>query len=116
MRRRNEKHLAFLRTLPCVICNDPTATEACHVRFSDLRIGKHNPGVGEKPDDRFCLPMCGKHHREQHQGNERAFWKRYGIDPILTALAIYSVSGDADEAELIMKFARDRFDNILAAG
>lgn len=116
MRQHDEKHLAFLRTLPCVICDDPTSTEAAHIRFADIRIGKDNPGVGQKPDDKYALPQCGKHHREQHSGNERAFWKRYGIDAILTALAIYSVSGDAQEAELIMKFARNGYANILAAG
>lgn len=106
MRRRDEKHLAFIRTLPCIICDDPTSTQACHIRFADLRIGKDNPGVGQKPDDRFTLPQCGKHHREQHSMNEREFWKQYGIDAVLTALAIYSVSGDAQEAEYIMSNLR----------
>jgi hypothetical protein len=42
--------------------------------------------------------MCGRHHREQHSGNERKFWTRYGIDPIRVALALYEISGDIDEA------------------
>ena len=70
--------------------------------MSDARISKVNPGVGQKPHDFFTLPLCGKHHREQHTGNELAFWKRYGIDPILLALSIYAVTGDAEEAERIM--------------
>jgi hypothetical protein len=71
--------------------------------MSDARIGKVNPGVGQKPHDFFTLPLCGKHHREQHATAERAFWESCGnIDPIPLALAIYAVSGDAEEAERII--------------
>ena len=70
--------------------------------MSDARIAKKNPGVGARPDDKFTLPLCGKHHREQHTGNEQVFWNRYGIDPVLLALALYVVSGDAEEAERII--------------
>ena len=72
--------------------------------MTDGRIAKFNSGISQKPDDRFCLPLCGKHHREQHQiGDEKKFWKSYRTDPILLALAIYSISGDAEEAERIIR-------------
>ncbi len=115
MRRQNKKHLAFIRTLPCVICLDNTATEACHIRMEDARIAKPLTGMGIKPDDRFTLPMCGRHHREQHSMNEYKFWLMQAIDPVLTALALYSIFGDAEEAERIIN-AQHRWDNIMAAG
>ena len=113
MRRRDEKHLAWLRTLPCCICHDPTATEAAHVRMSDARIAKMATGIAIKPDDRFTVPLCSSHHREQHAGSERKFWQRFDRDPILLALALYSASGDLEEANRIMFGNRM---NILAAG
>src|SRR6476646_3259983 len=100
MRRRDEKHLAWLRTLPCCICGDPTSTEAAHIRMADARIGKPITGNSIKPDDRYVLPLCGLHHRMQHAVGERKFWQAsHEIpDPILTALALYSISGDVNEA------------------
>lgn len=92
-RQKIASHLAFLRTLPCLCCGDNTSTEAAHIRFSDARIVKMNAGVGAKADDFFCVPLCGQHHRQQHEiGDELVFWKRYGIDPILYALRLWSVS------------------------
>ena len=103
-RQHDEKHLAFIRQLPCIVCQDNTSVESCHIRMSDGRIAKQNPGIGAKPDDKYTLPLCGKHHREQHSMNEHEFWfVKYRIDPILTSLAIYSVSGDAEQAERIIK-------------
>jgi len=47
-RQHDEAHLQFIRGLPCLVCEDNTATEACHIRFSDCRAAKVNPGVGQK--------------------------------------------------------------------
>lgn len=115
MRQHNEKHLAFIRTLPCIICQDNTSVEAAHVRYSDARIGKVNPGVGQKPHDFFTLPLCHQHHmNEQHTMSERKFWQTYAIDPVLASLALYSVSGDVNEAMKIINACQP--ENILAAG
>lgn len=114
MRRKDEKHLTFIRTLECCICGDNTSTEAAHIRFADARIGKPITGNSIKPDDRFTLPLCGSHHREQHSTNERRFWSAQGMDPVLLSLALYSVSGEDEEASRIIRYARPA--NILAAG
>ena len=113
-RVHDEKHLAFIRQLPCLICNDNTATEAAHIRYSDARIGKVNAGVGAKPHDKYTVPLCGDCHRAQHtKGNERRFWNAVGIDPILIALELYSVSGKTEEAERIIY---GRLTSIMAVG
>ena len=104
MRRiKNEKHLAFIRSLPCVICADATATEAAHIRYADERAGKRQTGIGEKPSDQWTIPLCGNHHRAQHSMGEREFWKSVGADPILIALSLYSVSGDREAGEQIIQ-------------
>ena len=95
-RQKLGAHLDFLRGLPCIVCGDNTSTEAAHIRMSDGRIVKHNAGVAAKPDDFFCLPVCGRHHREQHTGSESKFWRNFGIDPVLFALRLWSVTGDHD--------------------
>ena len=73
--KRMPKYLKYIRTLPCVICNDHTTTEAAHVRFIAPC------GVGLKPSDEFTLPLCGAHHREQHRRGEELWWKSKGLDP-----------------------------------
>ena len=73
--KRMPKYLKYIRTLPCVICNDHTTTEAAHVRFIAPC------GVGLKPSDEFTLPLCGAHHREQHRRGEELWWKSKKLDP-----------------------------------
>ena len=84
-RERNERHLQFIRSLPCCICGDDTSTEAAHLRTNNLELGKDDFGWG-RPSDKWCLPLCGEHHREQHSMNEMMFWKKYQIDPFMLAL------------------------------
>jgi hypothetical protein len=102
-RQFDDKHLDFIRALPCVVCLDNVSVEAAHVRMSDRRAAKINAGVGQKPHDRWALPLCGKHHREQHGMNEGKFWDCVLIDPIFVALALYSVSGDMERGEMIIQ-------------
>jgi len=101
-RQHDPDHLAYLRTLPCCVCGDDTATEAAHIRFADPMIGKNNPGIGAKPDDKYALPVCGSDHRKQHEGSETQWWAKLGIDPVKVALALYAVSGDyADGCRIV---------------
>lgn len=97
------KHLAFIRQCPCLVCLDNTATEACHIRFTDRRAAKDNPGVGQKPHDFWTVPLCGKHHREQHSMNEERFWDGAMIDPLFVAMALYLNTGDIEAAEAIIQ-------------
>lgn len=108
-RQKNETHLAFIRTLPCLVCLDNVHTEAAHIRYSDARVAKPNAGVGAKPHDFYCVPLCNSHHALQHNvGDERTFWNGQGIDPIVTALALYAHSGDFERGTLIVANAQRR--------
>jgi hypothetical protein len=102
-RIENAKHLAFIRQLPCLVCGDNTATEAAHIRFGHALAWKRDVGKSEKPDDCWTLPLCGAHHREQHEGNERNFWMTHEIDPIFVALALWRVTGDVESGEAIIR-------------
>lgn len=102
-RQKDAGHLKFIRELPCCICGDPTSTEAAHIRYTEPKVAKENPGMQQKPSDAFTVPLCGKHHREQHTGNERAWWNGREIDPHYLALALYQVSGDTERGEKIIR-------------
>jgi hypothetical protein len=87
-RVRDERHLDYIRSLPCCICGDNTSTEAAHIRTSNLELDKDDFGWG-RPSDKWATPLCGAHHREQHaMGDEMAFWKKYGLDPFLIAITL----------------------------
>ena len=103
---KHAKHLDFIRQLPCLICEDNTTVEACHVKFADGRIAKLNSA--QRKDDTIVLPMCGKHHRAQHAISERGFWAGHGIDAVLTGLALYAASGDYQRGIDILKAARGK--------
>ena len=108
MRAKFPKHLDFIRQLPCVVCHDNTATEAAHLRYGDRRAAKPQTGMGIKPDDCWTLPLCSKHHAEQHTMGERIFWSRGAVDPVFLALALYRVSGDHELGEQIIGAAHVR--------
>lgn len=100
-------YLAFIRGLPCIICGSPF-TEAAHLRMMCRLAGKRETGMGEKPDDRWALPLCSIHHREQHQGNELAFWIRHGVQtPAFMSMAIQLTYPDTLEAEAIINIWRE---------
>lgn len=103
-------HLAFVRSLPCLITGMTRGVEAAHIRYADPRFGKRETGVGEKASDRWTVPLHVEMHRlgkdAQHAGNERAFWRRHGIDPVRVAAALYANSGDYEVCESIIREAR----------
>lgn len=93
-RVKDEAHLEFIRSLPCVSCGDNTATEAAHLRAANRDYGKEPAGMQAKPHDRWTLPLCGRCHREQHEGDEAAFWAFRGYNPWVLAMTLHAVSGD----------------------
>jgi hypothetical protein len=105
-RVHREKHLKFIRSLPCIITGDTCTVEAAHLRMPDPRIDKRPTGMGEKPDDLWVLPLSGEMHRKQHTMSEYEFWYHAGIDPVLYALALFSVSGDHERGCAIVAAAQ----------
>ena len=101
-RQHDEKYLKFVRTLNCVICGTNISIEAAHVRMADRSVGKRSTGMGEKPDDKWTLPLCTTHHRRQHEGNEAQFWSDCEKDPVKLALAIWDARDDYSRASEIV--------------
>lgn len=92
--------LAFTRNLPCCVCGWPNPSQAAHIRMANLELNKTAAGGQEKPDDMWCVPLCGPIlgaypavigcHAEQHTMNERDFWERAGLDPFAIAAWNYA--------------------------
>lgn len=83
-------HLAYLRTLPCLVCGRGPSDPA-HIRAPAPHYGKRYTGKGEKPDDKWVLPLCRHHHDAQHRESELGWWAGMGIaDPFAVAVALYA--------------------------
>lgn len=114
-RQTEAAHLAFLRTLPCVICHREGDVHAAHIRYASVAHGKRETGAGEKPSDRFAVPLCGHHHLwggkdAQHSRGEKQWWPDQGInDPLVVAALLWLHSGDESNARLVIEWARSVF-------
>ena len=83
----NKKRLAYIRTLPCIVCGAPPPSEATH-----LRIG-HVAGFGQKPPDQLTVPQCRKCHDEEGRRGPPLVWReRLERDPILAARAMHALA------------------------
>jgi hypothetical protein len=98
-RYRNKAHLRFVATKPCLICGR-RPSDAHHLRFTQPRA------MGRKVSDEYTVPLCRTHHRANHRaGDERAWWRQLGMDPVKIARdlwretrgARFAVSGTGSE-------------------
>jgi hypothetical protein len=92
------QHLDFVRSLPCAVCGDDVSTEAAHIRSGELMYGKEHTGMAQKPHDRWTVPLCGAHHREQHSQGEFRWWKAKGVNPFTLAMTLHDISGNHEMA------------------
>jgi hypothetical protein len=82
-RIRNREHVKAVAKQPCLVCGRRPA-DAHHLRFAQA------PALGRKVSDEFTVPLCRGHHREVHRsGDEAAWWQKAGIDPTVTARALW---------------------------
>lgn len=104
-RELDDAHLKNIRQLPCLICGE-TPSDAAHVRYSSPVHGKRNTPMGQKPSDKWALPLCRKHHDEQHRTGELTFWNRANISPFLVCVKLYEKRGDIISMRRIVAMAR----------
>jgi hypothetical protein len=73
--QRSRLYLAWIRTLPCVVCGSTRGIEASHT-------GPH--GLSQKSSDYSAIPLCGKHHRtgsdSYHRLGPRRFSDVHNLD------------------------------------
>jgi hypothetical protein len=72
---RNWRYLAWIRTLPCLVCGAKRGIEASHT-------GPH--GLGQKSADLSAIPLCTRHHRtgrdSYHKLGPRKFAELHNLD------------------------------------
>jgi ERF superfamily len=82
-RYRNRDHLRSVMQQPCLLCGRKPS-DAHHIRYVQPRA------LGRKASDEFAVPLCRSHHRAVHRaGDEKAWWKQAGIDPIKVARKLW---------------------------
>lgn len=83
---RSKKYREQFQFWPCVVCTAPSS-EAAHVR-----IGQQ--GIGMKPADSCCVPLCSYCHRTgpdaQHRHNEREWWEARGVNPLVLSRRLHT--------------------------
>jgi hypothetical protein len=85
-RLRNELHLRFIVTQPCLICGRQPV-HAHHLTFTQPHA------LGRKVSDEFTVPLCNLHHRELHEhGNERSWWIEKKVNPLPLAREFWNRS------------------------
>jgi hypothetical protein len=78
-RRRDNSHLRFIASQPCIVCGRHPS-DPHHLRFAQPRA------LGVKVSDEFTVPLCRVHHKQLHQaGNEVAWWHKIKIDALRIA-------------------------------
>jgi len=72
---RDPRYLAWIRTLPCVVCGSTRGIEASHT-------GPH--GLGQKSSDFSAIPLCYRHHRtgrdSYHRLGPRKFTQTHNLN------------------------------------
>jgi hypothetical protein len=82
-RYRNRDHLRFVMQQPGLLCGRKPS-DAHDIRFVQPRA------LGRKASDEFAVPLCRSHHRAVHRaGDEKAWWKQAGIDPVNVARKLW---------------------------
>jgi hypothetical protein len=92
-RIRDQGYLAWLRTQRCACgCLRGPPCDAAHLRASSHKHDKPITGIGQKPDDKWALPLRRTCHMSQHAyGDEVGWWAHHGAhDPFALALRFYA--------------------------
>lgn len=92
-REKDDVHLLSIRQCQCVACGGTDKVESAHVRMASGAHGKRS-GMGEKPDDKWTVPLCQRDHRRQHEIGELTFWHELRISPVQLAIELYAASPD----------------------
>lgn len=93
-RIEDKAFLAFVRQHRCLSCGCAPPVQAAHLRGPCLELGKRQTGKGEKPSDRWALPLCPDCHLDKnyslHRMGEQRFFARIGINPFEEAAKLYA--------------------------
>ena len=77
-RRRDPKYTAWIRTLDCVLNGEPgdwhDGTKPCAGRIECAHVQTRGAGGYDRAN---CVPLCTRHHRQQHDFGIKTFERMY---------------------------------------
>ena len=78
-------HLAYVRSLPCLVCARPSGSDPHHIQFAEEK------SLGSKVGDQHTVPLCRFCHSDLHASGmrEHLWWSLKGIDPMEEAKKIF---------------------------
>ena len=88
----NEAHLEMIRSLQCVLADDPRHT--CSQRVEAAHLGAH--GRGRKAPDETAVPMCNSAHRTgrySYHAGDKTFFKYWVVRSKERLILDYSTLG-----------------------
>lgn len=112
-RKRNTAHLVFVASKRCCVCNS-WPVEVAHIRMASAEHDKPITGMGQKPDDRWVVPLCPTCHRKQHSMSEYVYWFTHeDIDPFKIAMDLWNERTNG--SKLMATVSKDIAEKIIAA-
>jgi len=82
-RYKDESHLKWIRTLPCLLCKAGFYSHSKEVQAHHLLkpYDGEGRGMGMRSTDRNVIPLCLHHHAQLHTkfGNEFKFFESFGL-------------------------------------
>lgn len=81
-RYKDESHLKWIRTLPCLLCKAGYYSHSKEVQAHHLLKPYDGVrGMSLKANDRNAIPLCLHHHAQLHTkfGDEYKFFTSYGL-------------------------------------
>lgn len=83
-RETSKQYIEYIRSLPCTVCLDPFV-DAAHVQTR-----------GSGGTDFAVVPLCRKHHTEQHTIGIRTFEEKHGVnlwEKAFRCLSVFAYGG-----------------------
>lgn len=100
-RHEDNKHLSFIRSLPCCVSGVYGETQSAHIRKGT------DGSLGKKPSDNFVVPLSISEHYRQHKIGEVKYWGDRLEAAKELASALFLKTGDKDEClKLIARFRK----------
>ena len=112
---RLPKYLAAVRKVACSTCHESRKSHPHHIRFG---TAGRMAGLGRKPPDWFCVPLCVWCHTSlhNHRHGEEEWWRSRAIDAyayrkemFTTWLAAQRRKTDPDLVVAMLCEVRDQF-------
>lgn len=93
---KSKTYRDWVNKLPCMV-SGKWPVEAAHLNTANDFYGHTGRAKMNKASDRWVLPLIQEKHREQHDGNEMAFWAKHRINPHLAATILYGLFNERSD-------------------